>query len=278
MIFIEADLSQIESRIVYMMTGDPELVRLAQTAPWEFDQHTFNAAIIYKLNEEELKAALRLPDKKDPRRVRAAEQRYMAKRTVHGAQGGMFGKRLHELLMLDDYFVPILECDRMLETYHSRFPAVRNVYFRDIRRLIMRDKCLVNSWGRRIDFRYDRLDDELFRQGYRFIPQAENADLLNQRGVIPLHMLMRSLENRPPNIQVHDSLLSSVRPQNAYLVATFLQDSLQRPLLLAGNVLVPYVEFKLGSTWEGSREFKRLPSEAEFTAAAFEVEKEAQAA
>lgn len=274
-IFLEADLSQIESRIVYILTGDPELVKLAQSKPWEFDQHTFNAAIIYKIDERVLKLDLKL-DKKDPRRIRASEQRYVAKRTVHGAQRDMRGKRLHEQLLLDDRHVPIPECDAMLEVYHSRFPAIRNVYFRDVRRMVMRDKMLVNSWGRRLDLRYDRLDDELFRQAYSFLPQAENADWLNQHGLIPLHMYLKSLYNRPPNVQVHDSLLASVLPRDAYDVAKFIKANLEQRMLLGGSILVPYAEFKLGSSWEAEYEFKQLPGEAEFTEIAFEVARKVQ--
>lgn len=274
-IFLEADLSQIESRIVYILTRDPELVKLAQTKPWEFDQHTYNAAIIYKRAEEEIKADLRRA-KGDPLFKIAKEQRYIAKRTVHGAQRDMRGKRLHETLMLDDRHVPIPECDAMLEVYHARFPAIRAVYFREVRRMVMRDKMIVNSWGRRIDFRYDRLDDELFRQAYSFLPQAENADWLNQHGLIPLYMYLKSLYNRPPNVQVHDSLLASVLPRDAYDIAKFIKANLEQRMLLGGSILVPYAEFKLGSSWEAEYEFKQLPGQAEFTEMAFEVARKVQ--
>ena len=42
---MEIDLSQVESRIVYMLTRDPKLVSEAQSMPWEHDMHTENAKL-----------------------------------------------------------------------------------------------------------------------------------------------------------------------------------------------------------------------------------------
>jgi hypothetical protein len=47
MIFLEGDLSQIESRIVFLFTGDPELVRLAKLHSTEYDGHTENAKLLF---------------------------------------------------------------------------------------------------------------------------------------------------------------------------------------------------------------------------------------
>lgn len=276
MIWFEVDLSQIESRIVYMLTGDPELVRLAQAAPWEFDQHTYNASIIYNVPEQSIKDALKL-EKSDPRAKRAKEQRYTAKKTVHGAQRDMQGKRLADTMLLDGVHVTVPQCDGYLETYHARFPAIRDVYFKNIRRMLMRDRLIVSTWGRRFDARYDRLEPELFRQGYSFLPQAENADHLNQHGLLPLYWYLKALERRPPGLQVHDSLAGSCEPANAYDVLVYTKQHLEVPILLAGNVLRPYVEFKLGTTWEAEYEWKRLPSREEVTQIAYELDKKAKA-
>ena len=131
---------------------------------------------------------------------------------------------------------------------------------------------LVNSWGRHIDFRYDRLDDKLFREAYSWLPQSENADLLNQRGLYPLYLYMKSLLGYPPNVQVHDSLLVSVSHTDAYDIAEFIRSNLEQRYTIAGEPFTPFVEFKIGVSWAGVREFKRLPSKEEFTAICREVE------
>ena len=53
-IFIECDLLKAESRLVYVFTGDPELIEVARTAPWEYDSHTVNTANILGIPESEV--------------------------------------------------------------------------------------------------------------------------------------------------------------------------------------------------------------------------------
>lgn len=265
MIFLEADLSQAESRVVFMLTEDPELRRLAKLPSYEYDAHSENAKNILGAKESD-------PDWK--------KKRHIGKITSHGAQRDMRGAKLSGNILKElDILISPETCDKYIEAYHASKPAIRQGYFRGIRKLVMRDKMLVNSWGRQIDFRYDRLDDELFRQAYSFLPQSEVADLLNMRGLYPGWVFVKSMYGYPPNVQVHDSLLISLRPQDCYDVASFLQNQLERPLLLAGDRLIIPVEFKLGVNWGASEklkegvEFKKLPSRAEFTEIAMELER-----
>lgn len=257
-------MSQAESRVVFMLTGDKELVRLARLPSWEYDGHSENAKQILGAKPTD-------PDWK--------QKRHVGKMTSHGAQRDMRGLRLSDSILKElGVFISADKCDEFLGVYHRRYPAIRGSYFRDIRRLCMRDKCLVNSWGRRWDIRYDRIDDELYRQAYSFLPQSEVADLLNQWGLVPTYHYLKSLYNRPPNVQVHDSLLLSVHGEDAYDIAEFIKSSLEKPRLYAGNTLVIPVEFKIGVNWGASEklgegfEFKRLPSREEFTEKAMLLE------
>lgn len=264
MIFLEADLSQAESRVVFMLTEDPELQRLATLPSWEYDAHSENAKAILGAKESD-------PDWK--------RKRHIGKITSHGAQRDMRGAKLSGSILKElDILISPEKCDDYINAYHRSKPAIKGTYFRGIRRLVMRDKMLVNSWGRQIDFRYDRLDEDLFRQAYSFLPQSEVADLLNQRGLLPTWLYVKSMFGYPPNVQVHDSLLVSVMPTDAYDLARFIQSSLGHPLMLAGQKLIIPVEFKLGLNWGASEklkegfEFKRLPTREEFTTIAWELE------
>ena len=257
-----------------MLTGDPELVKLARLPSWEWDGHSANAALLFHGDDV---AKFKAFQKSDPKQAKL--QRDIGKKTSHGAQRDMRGLRMSDTILKDSgLFVSPEACDKYLGIYHRRYPAIRGSYFRDIRRLCMRDKCLVNSWGRCWDIRWDRIDDELYRQAYSFLPQSEVADLLNQWGLIPTYYYMTSLYNRPPNVQVHDSLLLSVHAADAYDVALFVKDSLERPRLYAGNKLVIPVEFKIGVNWGADEklhdgfEFKRFPTRDEFTEKAMMLE------
>lgn len=274
-IFFECDLSQVESRILYMLTGDPRMVELARIKPWEADMHTYNAALIFGTPETELQRCLALP-KDDPAHKLAKEKRYLGKRTTHGAQRDMYGKRLSSNLLNEGYVYTEEQCDKLLDSYHNRFPAIRHNYFKEIRRLVMRERSLTSTWGRTLDFRYDRLEDDLFREAYSFLPQAENADLMNQWGLIPFWKWMKERVGRPPNVQVHDSLLASLPPELCYDAAVFLRDRLERPRRYAGELLSVPCEFTLGTTWAGDIDFKQLPDRDTFTDAAITVAKKIQ--
>jgi DNA polymerase I-like protein with 3'-5' exonuclease and polymerase domains len=204
--------------------------------------------------------------------------------TSHGAQRDMHGHRLSDNILkeINTLYTPE-RCEGLLTRYHNKYPAIREVYFKDIRKLILRDKMLINTWGRRLDFRFDSVDDEIFRQAYSFLPQSEAADILNEHGLMPLAFYLDSLYGRPPNVQVHDSLLCSVRPDDAYDVAQFMQANLEEPVLIANVRFKPQVEFKMGINWgaddklgEGC-EFKELPSRKMFTAIAWELEEKRRA-
>ena len=257
-IFLEADLSQAEGREVLALTGDPEMVRLAQTKPWEFDMHVHNMAIVFETTVDALDTL------KKTNKAEFDKKRYIGKKGVHGAQRDMGGARLAGELLKDGFVVSARQANGYLEAYHTANPAIR-AWFARVRETVTRDRMLTNSWGRRIDFTYDRLDDNVFRQAYSWQPQSEIADLMNQWGVIPVTRYCQQVLGRVPNVQVHDSLLISCWPKEAYGLACCLRDHLERPRLINGTPLSIPVEYKLGRTWAGNIEFKRLPSEAEFT-------------
>ncbi len=69
----------------------------------------------------------------------------------------------------------------------------------------------------------------------------------------------------------HDSLLVSVPPEWAYYVASFLVNSLSITRVYDGVELSMFCEVGLGRTWAMDHEFKRLPSEKEFTDVAYSL-------
>ena len=104
---------------------------------------------------------------------------------------------------------------------------------------------------------------------------ADPLFVRTQRGLLPTYYYMKALFNRPPNVQVHDSVVVSVPPEGAYDVAEFIRSNLEQPFVVTNGVeLIPWVEFKMGINWAASErlgegcEYKKLPSREEFTEAA----------
>jgi uracil-DNA glycosylase family 4 len=258
-LFLEADLSQAESRVTNMLTGDPALMKIARDRA--FDEHKFVASIIYG----------------KPTVAIDKLERYMGKRTNHAGRYGMHGQTMSDALLKDGYTADPDECETYLERFLGRAPytAVRT-WQRAVRGLVLRDKRLVDSWGCLWDVRYERLGDDLYRRAYARIPQGEVARLLNQQGLIPLDWAIRKgrIKGAAINAQVHDSLLISVAsPEAAYNVMILLKGKLEiprdywSPVTKETNGLAIPVEFKLGSTWACEIEFNTFPTFEEFTAA-----------
>lgn len=249
-VFMEMDMSQIESRYVYMMTGDPHLRELANAKPGERDMHRENAAPIFKCSVEEV----------------TKEQRQLGKIISHGAQRDMRGKTLSDNA-LKGYGLVISpqEADTFLEAYHRSKPGIRQ-WFRAVRMQLIEKRQLVNSWGRTLTFPYDRFDDRTFRKAYSFFPQSECADHINQLGILFLTEFLQANPEIDCRLmgQVHDSLLLSVHPDHACRVWRALRASLETPVHVGAYPLVVPVDTKIGMTWKVEHEVPYGSSDGEF--------------
>lgn len=241
-IFVEADLSQAEDRVVKMLTGNEDLIELARKLPWEFDVHTFNAARIFGVPEAQV----------------TKEQRYLAKRTVHAGNYGMGAERLSEVLLVDGYPTSIDACQQLMNSYFTGPNTSILAWQREVRKAVMRDGKLRNSWGR--EFLFPKLNEEAYRGAYASVPSSEVADLLNQWGLIPTHSWLRRNKMRSfLNAQVHDSILLSCPIAEVLDVMDFIRSSLELPRLYAGNELTIPVSFKIGANWGANMyEFKKF--------------------
>jgi DNA polymerase I-like protein with 3'-5' exonuclease and polymerase domains len=250
MIFLGADLSQIESRIALAYTGDPRMLEIARAKPWEADQHTQNASLIFGIPQAKV----------------SKDQRYLGKKAVHAAQRGARGKKLSEELLKDGYVKTPEECDSLIDTYMAHHQPLE-IFFDNVKSDIVNLRCLTNTWGRFIRYDYANINDDLFREGISWVLQSEAGGILMQWGVIPMWHYIKGSPTRM-HVPVHDSLLFSCPSERAYDVAYWTAYWIERPRYYNGNELTVPIEFSLGWNWEMQYEFKRLPSEREFTEAA----------
>ena len=255
-LFMEVDASQAEDRVVkvlaYGVTGRQDLLDRARAMPWENDEHKRAAAIIFKVTVDAV----------------TKEQRFLGKKTRHAGNYDEGGQTHADNVLKESGIVlTIDEAQAMIDAIHAADPDIR-VWQQATRALILRDRCLANSWGRILAFDHARLDHDTNRQGYAFIPQSEVADLLNQRGLVPLwHWLRQQRMQSRITVQAHDALLMNVVPEEAWAIWQFLKASMERPRHYNGVSLVIPVEVKLGRTWAGDWEAKKPPTRDEFEAA-----------
>jgi len=261
MIGIGVDGSQVEARIdyllIYMLTHNKEMYDKAVARPDEYDQHTENASYIFNVPTDQI----------------TKEQRYLGKKAVHGAFRDMQGMKLSDELMKDGYVYEPNECQRMINAFKQRVPGIDEL-FRWVRRRMLTDGYLENSWGRRLYFFREAIlnkyDNEAYRRGYSFDPQSECADWMNQFGLKPFFHYLKDESKRTGkvignlNVHDHDALFFSVLPEYAYAATSFLVSSLETGYKVQGCSFSVPCEVQVGRTRKGDKAWKRLPTREEF--------------
>jgi hypothetical protein len=240
-IFLKMDMSQIESRILFMLSRDPKLIEIARAAPWDLDVHTRNAAIIFRVSEKDV----------------TKEQRMLGKTTSYLVQRGGGAKKLQETLLLQGVVRSVEECGRFIQNYKNAHAGL-DEYFKDVRQVMMRTRALVSTWGDVVTFPYARLDDDVYGFGYSWAPQIEAGGIINNYGVANVPIDSRL------HLQVHDELLFSVTPKAAYDTACMMKAHIEQPRVYYGNAMTVPVTFALGTSWACEAEFKQLPKREEF--------------
>ena len=253
-VMVRCDLSQIEDRMCKMYCGSPKTIELANRKPWNYDAHTENAKAIFK---------------KD---TITKQERYLGKKCVHASQRKMQGVRMSESVSKDtkgDLFIHPRICDRLIQTYLDSIPEIEKVYFPWVERQVQSVGVLETSWGRRLDLRHLRIDNNLYREAYSFYLQAEAADWTNQYLFIPMFHYMIGKYGKPVNGQIHDEVIVSVPLEDAYEAASVMVMSAQQTREVpkgSGNYLCVPADVTVARNYgdKDAVEFTKLPGKVEF--------------
>ena len=243
-VFVRIDLSQVESRVAKMYCATPRMRELANTKPWEYDEHTDNAQVLFKVGA---------PSK---------EQRQRGKIFTHAGQRAVSGQTIADMLLKQGTVMTSKQCEKILRNYHKSYPEYEEIYFPYVRGELMREGVLENSWGRVVDYRCYRFDNDLWKKGYSFYLQSEAMDLLMQQGIKPLHK--KKMNGVWLQMQVHDEMIASCEVDVAYDYAKFVVGELEKPVRIRGAELVVPACVTVGASWDGGYEFKRFTTKGEF--------------
>lgn len=222
-VFVGADLSQAEARVVAWLAKDEFMIRVFTEGR---DIHKENAARIFRKPIEEI-----TPD-----------ERYLAKRLVHAANYGLGPRKFAQIAE-----VPERMAKELLAAYFRAFPRIQE-WHRSIEQQIRKTRTLSNPFGRKRRF-HDRIGPDLYREAYAYIPQSTVAD--------QLHRATRAIWARLPEgariaLQVHDSIVIECAPHQVEEVKAILKEELERPIDF-GNGMPPLVipaEIKVGDNWD----------------------------
>lgn len=239
MIFVKADASQAEARVVAALCRDTAL--LQRFANPSFDIHLENAQLIYGGTVEELqredkewKAAVA----KGTSGVERDSRRQRTKGVTHGAnyRGG-------PRVAMKQADIPFSEAKVAIERYRLTHPLLLKWWER-VEECLRTTRRMTTCWGRQRLF-LGRLDDSTLREATAHEPQSTVGDLINHA----FFRLDASLVNAWPLLQSHDEIVCECRPSEREAVAEALREELEMELDIHGLRLSIPAEVSWGENW-----------------------------
>ena len=170
-------------------------------------------------------------------------QRARGKSANHGLNYGMGSGRAAL-----EWRVPESEAKRIVDAYHSAYPAIRGVFHRDVQAQMGSTRMLLNPMGRHRYF-LGRYGEQTFKDGYNWMAQSTVADTINFRGLVPM-FYERAFEPAELLNQVHDEIMFQIPLSVPWLtharILLALKASLELPIVYAGRKFYLPAEMKIG--------------------------------
>lgn len=226
-VLIEMDLAQAEARVVAWKSRATKLIQ-------EFldgvDYHVTTACNVFDLSAEKIFYA----------------ERYTGKRVNHASNYDMKSDKFAMVYNKDaaENGVELMGIERariVMSKHHDANPHIHEVYHKELRAEVSKEKKLWNIFGRRMVF-LDRLGPDLYREAYGWYAQSTVADLTNV-------IFDRVADKIMVINQGHDSLLVHCHKSKVKETVKYMYENSQITLKIGGRDLIIPVDFKIGTHW-----------------------------
>ena len=234
MVFVKADGSQAEARVVAALCEDGPL--LAKFEDPSFDIHVENAVLVYGgtpeaiIAEDRLRAAGKLPD----------SRRRKTKGVTHGAnyQGG-------PRIAQKQADIPFSEAKVAIERYRAGKPLLL-AWWRRVEETLLRYHMMRTVWGRHRIF-MGRIDEATLREATAYEPQSTVGDLINH-AFFQLDAALEAIGGWPL-LQAHDEVVCEVPKGREAEGVALVRKWLELPLPFARGPLRIPAEVAIGPNW-----------------------------
>lgn len=261
-LFLQADSSQAEARVVWLLADDEEALKLVD----QIDYHAFTATWFFGPNAE-------LHDYDKKKLGYEHPIRFVGKTLRHAGHLGASKRRAAITVNTDarKYKIPIVisesTAERALKIFHSRQPKIQGIFQNTVIELIKQTRKLIAPipFGLDVDYGgtrtfFDRMGEELFRQALSYLPQRTVTDNTKCSGL--------RIRDRIPGIKIamesHDSLLFIIESKNIIEYGAIIRDEFERPISFKNcsiprrDLIIP-CEIEIGSNYKDLKKFKDLP-------------------
>lgn len=227
-VYVNVDSAQAEARVIFLLADDEEALTLIDT----IDYHALTATWFFGENKE-----LFNYDKK--KLGYECSQRFGGKTLRHACHLGA-GKRRAAISVNNDarkYGIDIriteAIAEKALKIFHARQPKIQGVFQQGVIDCLKETRVLIAglpygvdapAGGRRMFF--ERWGDELFRQGFSYIPQRSVSDntkaaAMRTKKVFPECKII---------LEAHDGLLFSIRREYLNDFTPIIKKEMERPI------------------------------------------------
>jgi len=196
-IFMQIDLSQAEARVVAHLSNDVETLKMFDT----IDIHKKTASWIFEKVMEKI----------------TKDERFIGKSARHGGNYGLQKRTFAQdtNMKAKKYGIPLVisewKAGEILEKFHKHTPLIKAVFQKEIIDELRRTRKLVSPNGRKRTF-YERMNDDLYREGFAQIPQSTVTDHTKECGLI----IDAKYKDVDILVESHDALFMQV-PEKEYL-------------------------------------------------------------
>lgn len=249
-VFVQADLSQAEARVVAWLARETRLMDVFLEGG---DIHRKNAATIFGVPESAV----------------TPEQRQLAKKVVHASNYGMGPKRFQEVVFEEvGLEMSFTQVKSLMNMYHAKFPGIHRWHL-EVQAQLRKNRTLVTPFGRKRMF-FGFLSEDTFKEAYSYVPQSAVVDHLN-RGLIHLHDVFKASPalGAAVLLQVHDSILIQCPEIQVGNVIAGVKACVGEGFKVDGMFCPIPIDFQQGQNWDddlgdgenprGLRKLKSLP-------------------
>ncbi len=259
-IFVQADSSQAEARVIFRLANDEDALRDIDSR----DYHAWTASWFFGGTEADYS-----------KKILGYEHptRFVGKTLRHAGHLGA-GKRRAAITVNTDarkYKIPIAIteaiAERALMIFHARQPKIRGIFQAGVIECLKKNRQLVAPLPYGVDAPmggkrtfFERWDEELFRQGFSYIPQRAVSDNTKAAAL--------RIRERIPNIRMvmesHDALLFCIPVIRLKEWSVIIKEEMERPIdfwccSLPRPPLVIPCEVETGYNYKDMSKFKDLP-------------------
>ncbi len=261
-IFVQADSSQAEARVVWLLADDEEALELVD----KIDYHAWTASWFFGGTEADYS-----------KKVLGYEHpiRFAGKTLRHAGHLGA-GKRRASIELNTQarkYKIPIsiseMIAEKALKIFHAKQPSIQKVFQASVVECLERDRKLIAPVPYGVDSPvggmrtfYERWGEELFRQAFSYIPQRAISDNTKAAGI----RIVQRLPEIKVIMEAHDGLLFGVPIVKQMEWIPIIKEEMERPIDFT-NCSIPRrklsipCDIEVGYNYESLSKFKdKLPS------------------